>query len=190
MDTLSDLHDVLLSEAIAEAYSIAPVNDVILQTLEIRHPTFAIPVRLVADFGTLITPGDPDIFGWMLTLESNAPVDASASVLFQSCMFDITKPSQQAGQLPSITITVDNVAFAVSQYMDEAVSSRVPMQVTYREFLASNPSAPEMILGGLLVNDVTSTITRTSITAAYTNLTGFNFPAILYRAETHPGLIT
>ena len=39
--------DPALSAALAEAYAAAPIDQVILHTLEIWHPAFSVPIRVV-----------------------------------------------------------------------------------------------------------------------------------------------
>ena len=43
------MHDPALSDALREAYASAPVGEVIWHTLELRHPAFAAPIRVVRD---------------------------------------------------------------------------------------------------------------------------------------------
>lgn len=54
--------DTTLSQAIKEAYASAPVSTIIYNTIELRHPAFSTPVRLVRDYANLTA-----------TLEATAP---------------------------------------------------------------------------------------------------------------------
>jgi hypothetical protein len=188
---MADLRDHILNAAIAEAYTLAPADVVILQTLEFRHQTFAQPVRIVADPGEQIGEGDGyenDVFGWALGLEATAKANPGATVLFQSCMFEFKRPDQREGELPSVDISIDNVMGLVSRYLDQAVAVRAQLQVTYREFLLSNRTHPDYLLDGLIANTVSSSLTRVTLNAGFGDLTGFNFPKLLYRPSTHPSL--
>ena len=41
--------DFSLEDALKEAYASAPASEVILHTLELRHPSFTQPIRVVRD---------------------------------------------------------------------------------------------------------------------------------------------
>ncbi|MGN2393239.1 DUF1833 family protein, partial [Pelomicrobium sp. G1] len=57
--------DPALTAAIREAYASAPANEIVYHTLELRHPSFTQPLRVVRDWDTLTA-----------RLEESAPVDA------------------------------------------------------------------------------------------------------------------
>ena len=42
--------DPTLSAALKEAYAIAPTDEVIYHTLELWHPAFSAPIRVVRDY--------------------------------------------------------------------------------------------------------------------------------------------
>ena len=45
--------DPAMSAALAEAYASAPVDQVIHHTLELWHPAFSAPIRVVRDFSAI-----------------------------------------------------------------------------------------------------------------------------------------
>ena len=75
-----------LSEAIKEAYASAPSEQIILHTLELRHPAFVdetgqlVAIRVVRDTGDL----------WA-RLESQAPLQAGERVQFVAMGFELQK---------------------------------------------------------------------------------------------------
>jgi hypothetical protein len=181
------------SEALAEAYASAPPEEVILHTLELRHPSFTengvvTPVRVVRDFGELLEEGDPDLFGHLLTLELDAPSDPGQTVRFLACMFDVSLPGQTEGKLPEVEITLDNVTRQVSKYLDAATEEQVPVELTYREYLASDKTAPQFILNGLTLSRVKSNVLRVTGTASFVDLVNKSFPGKVYRPEEFRGL--
>lgn len=187
--------DDIWSEAIQEAYASAPTDEIILSTIELRHPSFinqdgdVQPIRVVQDYGELIEEGDPDIYGWKLFLESDAPANPGEEVIFVSMMFSFELPPQQEGSLPTIEITLDNVTREVSKYLDEAVNLDEEIEVTYREYLLSDKSEPQFVLPGMTINTVVSNVQKVTASASFADLINRNFPGKLYRPEEFRGLI-
>src|SRR3546814_7299253 len=76
-----------LSEAIKETYASAPSQQIILHTLELRHPAFVdeagqpVAIRVVRDTGDL----------WA-RLESQAPLQAGERVQFVAMGFELDLP--------------------------------------------------------------------------------------------------
>lgn len=176
-------HDDIWDLALQEAYASAPVDETILHTLEFSHPAFADGVRIVMDTGDLIEKGDPDIYGHQLNIESGE------LVTFVACNFNFTIPDQNEGSLPSIKITVDNVTKQISQYLEEAVNLKSPLSLTYREYLASDPTQPQYIISGLSVKEVSSSSTKVTCTAQFSDLLNKSFPKKVYRPEDFRGLL-
>jgi hypothetical protein len=191
MATSDDIWD----QAIQEAYASAPSGEIILYTLELRHPSFVdsngdlTPIRLVRDNGELLEEGDPDIFGYDFTLEDDAPVNAGEVVRYVSCMFDFELPAQQEGSLPTIEIVIDNVTKEVGKYLDSVVELDTSIEVTYREYLLSDLEVPQFILNGMSIQSIDTTVTRVTATASFADLVNRNFPGKLYRPEEFRGLI-
>jgi hypothetical protein len=63
--------DPTISDALAEAYASAPSDQVIYHTLEIWHPAFTLPIRIVRDYVALDA-----------RIEAGAVRDAGAMVTF------------------------------------------------------------------------------------------------------------
>jgi hypothetical protein len=187
--------DEIWSLALQEAYASAPSDVIILYTLELRHPSFVdtqgnlSPIRLVRDFGVLLEEGDPDIYGYELTLEGDAPANAGQTVKFVSCMFDFELPSQQEGSLPTIEIIIDNVTKEVGKYLDSVVELDSNIEITYREYIINDLEVPQFILNGMSIQSIDSTVTRVTATASFADLINRNFPGKLYRPEEFRGLI-
>lgn len=182
--------DDIWGEALQEAYASAPTSEVILHTLEFRHPVFGnSPIRLVRDHGEEVTIGGETFYGFYLTLEDDAPIQASQSVFFQGCMFNFDLPEQKEGSLPTITVELDNVTRTITSYMDQAIGHRAVMEMTYREYLLSDRTAPQFILGGFSLREVTSTVNRVTGTAQFGDLLNRNFPGKIYRPDEFRGLL-
>lgn len=170
--------DDTLSLALREAYASAP-NVIIYHTLELRHPAFSAPIRVVRDHVNLTA-----------TLESSAPVDPSTAVDFIAFNFDFTKPEVSATGVPQIKIQIDNVDRSIVANIEAALTTTDLVQCTYREFISTDLSAPQ--------NDpplhctiltVTADVFRVQCTAGFPNLMNYRFPRLEYDTETFPGLV-
>jgi hypothetical protein len=122
--------DESLTDALAEAAALAPADEVIWHTLEIRHATFVdadgVPdsLWLVADTQPLTAP-----------LEATAPVRPGQSVTFMALAFTFALMPIEPGTTPEIEITVDGVNLAMIHYLDLAMTSGTPITVAYRPYL-------------------------------------------------------
>ena len=183
-------HDDIWSDAIQEAYATADSDEVIISTLEFRYPTFLDPVRIVRDHGTYLrADGDLDVYGHTLTLESDAPVNAGESVEFQSCMFDFVEQERADGEMPGLQISMDNVGRILSPLLDAAVAIRANLDVTFRQYLASDVTGPGYVVKGLSMAKVRVNGSRVVGTARFQDFLNKSFPSKLYRPETYPGLV-
>jgi len=170
--------DTVLSQALREAYAAAPANVVIYHTLELRHPAFSSPIRVVRDYVDLTA-----------TLESNAPVDAGALVTFVRFVFDFTKPEVSSLGVPQITITMDNVDRAIVANIEAALITTDLVQVTYREYLSTDLTQPQNNPPlNMTIMSVTADVFKVTAVAGFPDLMNRRFPSIGYSAEVFPGL--
>lgn len=169
-----------LSEALEEAYATAPAGQVILHTLEFRHPSFTVPLRVVND--------QQDFIG---TLEASAPIDPSTAVTFTAFAFELIPPSvESTGSMPEITITIDNVSRDILGYMDLAANSPNLIEVTYRPYLSTDTSEPQMNPPlTMTVRTVEADIFRITAIASFGDFINKAFPATLYDSTRFPALI-
>lgn len=119
-----------LSEALKEAYASNPVGQVIVETLEFRHPSFVdgngnpAAFRIVNQF--------EDVFA---TLEATTPLQPGQTVQFVAFAFSVQLPGFEEGQAPTLKITVDNVGRELMEQLELATASQAPIEVTYRPYL-------------------------------------------------------
>lgn len=173
------------SEALTAAYASAPTDEVIIDTLEFRHESFTengalFAIRIVNDHVKLTAGLEPD-----------APLDGGATVDFHAVPFELTRPSEsESGSTPEIEISVDNAARYLMPHLDKAKDSRVPIEVTWRPYLASDLTAPHMVPPlTLTLRSVTCDMSRVTARAGFGDLTNRRFPAIEYTAKKYPGLV-
>lgn len=170
--------DNTLSLALKEAYASAPSNVIIYHTMELRHPAFSTPVRVVRDYSDLTA-----------TLESTAPVDPSTAVTFIRFAFDFTKPEVSATGVPQITITMDNVDRAIVANIEAAMATTDLVEVTYREFLSTDLSTPHNNPPmTMTITSFTADVFKVTAVAGFPDLMNRRFPSVEYSAEIFTGL--
>ena len=120
----------LIQQAIEEAYASAPQDVVVLDTLEVLHPTFTTPIRIVR---WPITAEEPERF--QLKLEDSAPVDAGDTVEFIGAPFELTLPEKHAENPGTFTIRVDGIDDQLDEYMKNAALDGGKITAIYREYV-------------------------------------------------------
>ena len=174
-----------LSEALKEAYASAPSDVVILHTLEVRHPSFVddegapTALRVVRDSTSLNAK-----------LEDTAAMNPGEYVEFQQLFFDITLPGEtDDNTAPEIEVTVVNVGRVMMQYLDAAVGSVAPIELTYRPYLSTDLSGPHMDPPiTLIVRSVSAGVDSVTIRASYGDTPNKKFPGMDYTTVEYPGL--
>ena len=171
--------DSTLSQALREAYAAAPSAVIVYHTLEINHPAFTAPIRVVRDVVDLTA-----------TLEATAPHDPSTAVLFVAFRFDIVPPDVQPTSIPQCVIEMDNVGREIVAQLDLAMASGNLITCIYRQFIGTDLSAPQNNPPlTLTISAISATPLRVRATAGFTNLANKRFPGEDYTAERFPGLI-
>ena len=171
--------DPALSAAIQEAYASAPVDQVIYHTLELWHPAFSTPIRVVRDFNAIDA-----------RIEAGAARGAGAVVTFVAFAFDIVPPDQTTSGVPQCVIQIDNVDREILAQIDLAVVSAEQIKAIYRAYLS------DALLDGpendppmeLTLISVSATPFRIRATAGFPDLVNLKFPKLDYELETFPGL--
>lgn len=171
--------DPALSAAIQEAYASAPVDQVIYHTLELWHPAFSAPIRVVRDFNAIDA-----------RIEAGAARGAGAVVTFVAFAFDIVPPDQTTSGVPQCVIEIDNVSREILAQIDLAVVSAEQIKAIYRAYLS------DALLDGpendppmeLTLISVSATPFRIRATAGFPDLVNLKFPKLDYELETFPGL--
>ncbi len=170
--------DPTLSAALKEAYACAPADVVVLHTLEFLHASFTTPLRVVRDHTSLTA-----------TLEASAPANPGAVVTFVPYAFDFKLPSAGESSVPEIDITIDNVGADLIPYFDGAANSATPVTMIYRPYLSTDLSAPHMNPPlQMYLRAISADMFRITAKAGFGDLGSRRFPALMYTAQTFPGL--
>jgi hypothetical protein len=198
--------DPALSQAIKEAYAAAPSNVVLLHTLEIRHPTFTQPIRVVRNFAdteTWVGEGgaeveavldamaadERDMVGLVARLEADAPQNPGEMAAFIALGFDLDLPPVDTIPVPEITVTMDNVGREITDALDGAATSQDRIEVTYRPYLSDDIEGPQMDPPiTLVLNEVEANPLHVTGRARMLDIGNKAFPARTYTAKDFPGL--
>ena len=166
-----------MTPAEKEAYANADDNRVMLYTLELMHPSFTQPLRIVAD-------NDP------LTGE----IETGDTVEFTPFFFSIKRPPISEEPDPSLQITVDNVSGFMTPYLDIASRSGDSIHVVFRPYLIeesvddSDSSITRLSSIKLAIRNASANMTSVTLTAAHINPANLPFPKENYTADRFPGL--
>ncbi len=176
---LEPLHGVSLSEAYAEAAAVAPIQRVMLRTYELRHPSLAAPVRIVADQQALFA-----------TLEDDAPEDPSAEVEFLASAVEIDLPEESdTAESQTVKLRLDNVAGLMSEALRAARGSRVPWELTERLYASDDTTAPAILPPlTLVLSSVSLDVSTAVLTASYGDPANVAIPRATFTKRDYPGL--
>jgi len=168
-----------LNAAIQEAYATAPDSEILLSTIELRHPGFDTPIRVVLD--------NADFLG---ALEADAPVDPATEVLFTAFQFGFKLPEVTSQGNPQIQIQIDNVSKEIQDNIEASQDWPDPIELTYRPYLASDPSTPQMNPPlHMTVSKINVGAFKVTLTAGFGNLVNKKFPSETYTWERFRGLV-
>lgn len=166
--------DSSLTAAIEEAYASAPADEIVYHTLEFDHADFVQPIYVVRDRADLTA-----------TLE-----DGVTEVTFTAFGFDFHLPPIEQTASPEIVISIDNVGREIMPYLDAAAQSPDLVTVTYRPYLSSDLSAPQMDPPlTMVVREITVDVFKVECRATFGDFANRRFPNDYYDAQRFPGLI-
>lgn len=170
----------IVSDEIREAYAVAPRDRVVWQTVELRHPAFEVPVRLVR--------GRRRGVPLVATLESNAPLNAGEAVSFDPFAFEFIPPGQDSNGPTPARAVVDNISGALIEKLDLTLTDNRAIEVTYRVFRDDQLNAPGDVVRNLFLTDVEVTASRATGELRYREVATQGFPLKLYSRDLFPAL--
>lgn len=161
-----------LTEAIKEAYAVAPTDLVIINTLEIRQDGVQDRIYLAQSFVD-VTAKDED-GNWLVFRKSG----------FQ---FNLPPSNQEGYQ--SLDIAIDNIGREVTDFIQAAKSQRVVVEVLYRPYLNTDLTVPQMNPPLVLyLKDVKLDSIQVTGRATFMDIVNKKFPSELYDRERFPTL--
>lgn len=161
-----------LLDAMKEAYACAPSNEVIIETIEIKHASIVGSIYLARQ-RTAVT----------LTLET------AEVVVFEGAGFRLALPQSGENGLQELSIGVDNVDRRVSDFFKSAKNFQTPVECIYRPYLASNPYVPQMNPPLVLyLSDAQVTLFDVTCKATFADVLNKKFPSLIYTRAGFPSL--
>lgn len=175
---------VSYSQALAAAYASAPEEEIILDTIELNHPTFSFGGVPIDDHHAT------SIFVVNDHIAFDAVLEDDTAVTFNPCAFQFTRPEESsASSLPEVQVQIDNVSKILIPFMQNAIQSRIPITMIWRPYLASDPSGPHMLpVLTLTLRSVSADMNSMTAKAGFTDLTNLRFPGKEYKSKQFPGL--
>ena len=162
-----------MTPAEKEAYANADDTRIMLYTLELMHPSFTQPLRIVADNDPLTTA-----------------IETGDTVEFTPFFFSIKRPPISEEPDPSLQITVDNVSGFMTPYLDIASRSGDSIHVMFRPFLIDegDDSITRLSSIKLAIRNASANMNNVTLTAAHINPANLPFPKENYTSDRFPGL--
>ncbi len=174
-----------MKEALREAYAVAPADELIIATLEIRHPTFLGEDGLPDS--AWVTTNEVDI---QAGIEADAPVRGGETVTFRAMAFRFKLAPIEPTAKTELQLQIDNVSGYLIPQLDRAKTDWRPVLMCFRPYLENDLAEPQMIppptytLSKVKVNHLTA-----QATARVDMDFGGAFPRRVYTAAEFAALI-
>lgn len=155
---------------INRVYASAPVDQVILPTLEILVPGFD-PIRVVAAYEDL-----------------TATLETAATVTFQAGPFEYREPSKDTSGQQTLRFSIANVTGQAQEAVEAALDAQAEVPINYRVFLSSDLTAPAQTPYKMTLRGGTFEGMMVQIDAGYFDLLNHMWPRLRYTSDLAPGL--
>lgn len=164
-----------LTDAIREAYADPDLDDQLIHTLQLDHPSFDAPVRIVAN-------SDED-----MTLRLSN--DTAGTALFKACPVNIVLQGYDDDGPTEGMMRIDNVSKILQPGLEAAVQAGQALTLVYRGYVMTALSEVGDYRGGMFVQRVSlfPTFATGTITAA-TKADRQAFPLITYDVAKYKAL--
>lgn len=162
----------LMTEALKEAYAVCPTDIVIFETIQIDHPDFDQPMRLVNDYADL-----------------TATLETGETVTFIRFAFESVGAEVNAQGLPEVVVTVDGASSEIANAMDQLAGSADALTVTLRSFRSDDLSAPAGRNVPGEVRNISVEDVRVTLRIGFGEIANRPFPSELYTPRRFPGLV-
>tara|TARA_R110001583_G_scaffold34551_1_gene115856 strand:- start:11172 stop:11690 length:519 start_codon:yes stop_codon:yes gene_type:complete len=172
---------MVTTSAQREAYARAHSASVHVWAIEMRHGSWASPLRFVS------YPVD-----LTLSIEAGAPVDGGTSQPFSALGFRLQEPSVSADADATLALGVDGVSGIVQPYLAAANQTATPIEVSLRAYALDDRTQAEQVALGVIhqqVRHIAINKTTVSLTLGSPNAANRKFPFIDYSPESNPGLV-
>lgn len=161
-----------LTDAIKEAYIVAPSNDVVLETLQFIHPSLAEDIFLVLNREDLVLQ-----------------IEGAVSKTFIGTAFRFTLPAAGDNGIQELTLTMDNVDRRITDFINTVKASAEPVVVKYRPYLSSDYNTPQMDPPLTLnLTGIRLTLLEATGKATFVDIVNRKAPSELYTRARFPSL--
>lgn len=159
-------------DAVREALANGKVDDPIVDTIELTHVDTATELFYVRDFQN-----------HDFTLEDGFTVQT-----FLRAGFQVETPTTASQGLQQMAIRIDNISLQASDFVNEIKNSRIPVNLVYRQYLLSLPTAPARRPLRMLLTDFKITIDSVISKATIQDIVNTPMISKKYTRELFPGL--
>lgn len=166
------MSNAALSEAIKEAFAVAPAAVTVIHTLEIEQEGVQNSVYLSQ------TPNGINAFD-----------EDGMEHTFVGAGFQFTLPPSDEDGFKSLNVSIDNINRQVTDFIDVARQSKVAVKVIYRPYVSTDLTAPAMDPPLVLyLKDVQITAMQVTGKCTFMDLVNKKFPSELYQRVKFPSL--
>lgn len=162
-----------LTEAMEEAYAANPAGDVIIETIELNHITFDEPVRVANGI-------EEDI-------ELPTELDGDP-VLFRALPVSVVLPGVTEDGPTGMKLRINDPNGELVQYLDAAVLSTDPIEITYRVYTTGDLTQPGDVITGLFLFDVDHDAQAAEGQVGFKEIELQAFPLATFNATDYPAL--
>ena len=166
-----------MSNVLQTLYASAPVNDLIIHTLEIKHAAFNVTghsqgtIRLVQGFDDI-----------------TATLENANSAVFKASGFGVSLPQKSVRGRQDLNFSIDNVTGEALNAIDDAIEAGGKIIVIYRAYAGSDLSAPGQPPVVMTATAVKADYSSISISASFHDLVNKAWPYRRYTPSFAPGL--
>jgi hypothetical protein len=162
-----------LTNAMEEAYAANTHENVILETIELDHVTFDTPARFVSGVDAAI-----DL---PLTLGGDP-------VTFTPVSFSAVLPGDGEGGPTPMRLRVSDVTGQLTPYLELAVGSTTPIEITYRAYTTGDLTQPGDVISRLYLSEVEQNADGVEGSISFQEIELQAFPLATYDEEFYPML--
>lgn len=160
-----------LSEAIKEAYALAPVGKSLIESIELR------------------LAGQPSVYIYRGIEPLQMRLETGEWATFEPVPFQFKLPKSSETGSQSLDITMDNVDARISDFITAAKNSLAPVEVIYRPYLSDDLATPQMDPPLVLyLKGAAITTSTASAQASFIDIVNKRFPNDYYTGDRFPGL--
>lgn len=166
-----------MSNVLQTIYASAPVNDLIIHTLELKNPDFNVEGHIVGS--VRLVQGFDDV---------TATLEDATTATFKKSGFGVSLPSKAVKGRQDLNFAIDNVTGEVLNAIDAAIEGGEKIIVIYRAYAGSDLSAPGQPPIRMTATAIKADFSTVSISASFHDLVNKAWPFRRYTPSFAPGL--